>query len=332
MRTLPCLCALILVGCEPIVHDELNEALLSVRQGTGPDDVWAFGSDLGDGPAMHHWDGDEWSQIDTADIAGNDLWWGFPTASQVFLAGSNGLVGRYDRADGTFEIAEGVDPALTFFGIWGPSDRDVWAVGGGIGTSLPPAVHRWNGTQWMPWAPPTGPGDDGNVYFKVHGTGPDDIWIVGNRGQALRWDGDALQDTGAADVMGDGSGNAPSLLTVDAGGDTPIAVGGAGEGVILHWNDSDGTWTPNNPEFAPALLGVCSGPDGALRAVGGQGSVYAWDGGSWQQWERGITHLGLHACLFDDDGGFWTGGGSIAAAPLDDGVLIYEGPTRLPAP
>ena len=75
-----------------------------------------------------------------------------------------------------------------------------------------------------------------------------------------------------------------------------------------------------------------AGPDGALRAVGGQGSVYDWDGGAWTQWERGITTFDLHVCAFDDEGGFWAGGGAIASAPLDHGVLIYHGRANVPAP
>jgi hypothetical protein len=322
--------AALAMGCEPVIIDGLDGAILSVRA-VSPDDVWLFGADDGDGPTLMSWDGSSWERHDTSDLAGHDLWWGQATADRVFLAGSGGLVGVFDRSDGTIEVADGIDEDLTFFGVWGATADDVWAVGGGIGTALPPAVQRWDGTSWSAWEDPAGPGPDGGVYFKVHGSAADDVWIVGNQGTALRWDGTTLADTGAAELIQDDSGNAPSLLTIDVGA-TPVAVGGAGQGVILHWDESTSSWTLREPEFAPGLLGVCSGPNGALRAVGGQGSVYDWDGSTWNQWERGITFLGLHGCLIDDDGGFWTGGGSIAAEPLVDGILIYDGPALVKQP
>ncbi len=333
MRALPSLSsavvAAVLVGCNPVVIEDLDEALLAVRS-TSPDDVWAFGADAGAGPLILHWDGSAWERIDTSDLVGQDLWWGHPTEDSVFLAGSAGLVGVLDRASGTIVTAEGIDPALTFFGVWGMSATDVWAVGGGIGTGLPPAAQRWDGTSWTAWEDPAGPGAEGSVYFKVHGTAADDVWIVGNRGFASRWDGTTLTDTGAAAVLGDGSSNVPSLLTIDVQGEFPVAVGGAGVGEIMHWDGAG--WVRNNPEFAPGMLGVCSGPDGALRSVGGQGSVYDWDGSAWVQWERGLTYKGLHGCRIDADGGFWAAGGSIAAAPLDDGILIYDGPAVVKQP
>jgi len=317
------------LGCNPVVIEELDEAVLAVRS-TSPSDVWAFGADAGAGPLALHWDGSAWERIDTSSLTGMDLWWGHPTEDQVFLAGSEGLVAILDRPSGAITAAEGIDPAHTFFGVWGPSSTDIWAVGGAIGAGLPPAAQRWDGTAWTPWEDPAGPGEEGDVYFKVHGTSASDVWIVGNRGIASRWDGTTLTDTDAASVIADDAGNAPSLLTIDVGGDAPVAVGGAGVGEIIRWNGS--AWMRESPDFAPGMLGVCSGPDGALRAVGGQGSVYDFDGSTWEQWERGITFKGLHGCLIDADGGFWTGGGSIAAAPLDDGILIYDGPAAVKQP
>lgn len=329
MRFVSMVLVVCLTGCIPVVHEELAEAILSVRS-VAPDDVWVFGSDAGAGPLMLHWDGSAWDRVDTTSLIGQDLWWGHPTADEVFLAGSGGLVGVFDRTSETIVVQSGIDPALTFFGVWGTSPTDVWAVGGGIGAGLPPAVQRWDGSTWTPWEDPAGPGDEGAVYFKVDGTSSTDVWIVGSRGIASRWDGTTLSDTGAAALIADDDGNSPSLLTVDVQGEFPIAVGGSGLGLILHWDGA--TWVPHNPDFAPGMLGVCSGPEGALRAVGSQGAMYDWDGSAWTQWERGITYKGVHGCAYDSDGGFWAGGGSIASAPLDDGVLLYEGLQNVKAP
>ena len=54
-----------------VVHSP-DAALLSIH-GTSATNVYAVGADGGDGPIVIHWDGNDWTKINTG-LTG-DLWW-----------------------------------------------------------------------------------------------------------------------------------------------------------------------------------------------------------------------------------------------------------------
>jgi hypothetical protein len=193
---------------------------------------------------------------------------------------------------------------------------------GGQGT---PALYRRIDGIWGPWEDSTlGAGEAGTSYFKVHGTQADDLWIVGDHGVALHWDGVALVRV-ATDTDVDTS-TAP-LLTVHTGGEFPIAVGGLGNGVVLEYQD--GAWHDATPQFQPGLNGVCASSTKAW-SVGLSGSRAARaDDGSWSTDADSdllpVTVQDWHGCAIDADGGLWMVGGAIASRPLTHGVVGYEG-------
>ena len=168
-----------------------------------------------------------------------------------------------------------------------------------------------------------GLGEDRDIYFKVHGSAEDDLRIVGTGGTALHWDGTALAAV-ATDAQ-TGTSTAP-LLTIDAGGDRPIAVGGAGNGLILEYNGDE--WHDLSPDFQPGFNGVCTGADAAW-AVGQYGARAAREDDGWvSDSDRSVTPSSVqdwHACAIDHNGGLWTVGGRIASRPLIDGVVGYQG-------
>lgn len=331
----PCLDAPCLVG------EDLAQGLLSVRA-RADDDVWVVGSSPApdseggaSGPLAAHWDGAEWEGLDTSAWDGIELWWAHATSDEVVLVGSQGTVLEHDRGSGGLEQVVDVGAGATFFGVWGADADDLWAVGEGAerpdqdgdGEPEPPLPLLWRRTDgaWAAWEDPAfGPGEPRQLYFKVHGTAADDIWIVGSGGTALHWDGTALTATVTdADVD---TANAP-LLTVDAGGERPYAVGGAGAGLILELDGAD--WRDRSPEFQPGFNGVCTGPGGVAAAVGRSGARALRVDGEWlPDLDNGVepaTLLDFHACDYSPGGALWTVGGRLASRPLGQGVIVYSG-------
>lgn len=304
-----------------LVAEELPEALLSVRA-TASNDVWIVGADQGEGPAVLQWDGADFIRHDSTAIADVDLWWVHPTADAVWLAGSGGFIGSLDRDSGAIDTVPGPDPALTFFGLWGASADDLWAVGAAIGTGDPPAIWRNVSGDWAavdlsaePWMA------DGLSLFKVHGSAADDVWIVGSDGLIVHWDGAAFTDTAPADLD-------DNLLTVELGSEGPIVVGGLNQGLIFEWDGSD--WSEVAPDLTPALNGICQGS--ATVAVGRWGGVARKGADGWALDSEALTLLDYHACLTTDDGAIWAVGGHISSNPLNDGLIAYEGPSEVPSP
>ena len=316
------LCALSLFGCTAqfkLVTEDQDGALLSVR-GTGPDDVWVCGADGGTGPEWLHWDGTAWERIDTSSYAGVDLWWLAVRPDRVTAVGSGGTILTLDRESGDI-VSEGPGGDATFFGV---IDDGVtrWAVGGNPAATVAPLLWRNTTGAWEDAQAASGVGSDGDVFFKIAGSG-DDLVLVGNFGLSMRFDGTAWTelDTGT-DV---------SLLTVDVGAEQTVGVGGAGNGVILHLES--GAWVDRSPELQPGINGVCSG-GGRLRAVGATDSMHTWEEGAWTTPSPSElpTNLFLdyHGCWFDSDGTFWGVGGNLFT--LTRGFLVREGVGTVPEP
>jgi hypothetical protein len=125
----------------------------------GPDDVWAMGSHVS-GPAAtptaRHWDGTAWTTA------------------------------KLDLPHGPVSISSIYD-AKAF------APDDVWAVGSWMGED--PFVQHWDGKAWHAVQVPPLVGTE-RILTGVDGTGPDDIWIVGQRddqgqqrGVVLHFDG-----------------------------------------------------------------------------------------------------------------------------------------------
>ncbi|MCO4773210.1 MAG: hypothetical protein KDA24_24465 [Deltaproteobacteria bacterium] len=306
----------LLLGCPAegliVVGDELPGALLSVR-GAAEDDVWMCGADGGDGPALLHWDGSAWERFDTSGFAGVDLWWLHVGGTRVTAVGTGGTIVALDRTSGDITDLGGPGGDGIFFGVWGPSEDDLWAVGGDPAGASMPLLWRDTGSGWADAL--GGLGEVGQTYFKVHGSGSEAV-IVGSGGLTLRNEGSgfALLDSPVSD----------SLLTVDVGAEQTVAVGGAGNGLALHLED--GAWVDRSPEFQPAINGVCSG-GGGLRAVGARDTLHTWADGAWTSPEPGElpTNLALdyHACWIGPGGTFWGVGGDLIR--LERGFVVREG-------
>ncbi len=317
-----------LVGCSPcdrpegcVVGEDLSGALLSVRA-PEPGDVWMVGAsatpDDGAGPLVLHREGDELVRIDTSEFAGAELWWAWIADDEAVFVGDGGTIVELDRGSGALTSVSGPDAETTFFGVWGASPDDVWAVGQTQGGSGPPALWRRTDGTWAAFDAGL-PSEDGDVYFKVHGTSASDVWLVGSAGTSAHWDGTAWS------AVETGHPTAP-LLTVDTSGERPIAVGGAGNGIVLEYDGS--AWLDVSPDFQPGFNGVCAGA-GTAWAVGQFGARAQRIDGVWVSDDEAdiepSTLQDWHGCAIEPDGTLWMVGGALASRPLDAGVVVYVG-------
>jgi hypothetical protein len=123
------------------------------------------------------------------------------------------------------------------------------------------------------------PSGTGNDLYGVWGSGPNDVWAVGAGGTVLHWNGTAW--TGVS------SGTTNYLRSVWGSGASDVwAVGDAG--TILHWNGTAWTRASGPPD---SLEGVWGSGTGDVWAVGEFGTVLHWnDGTAWTCVSIGTTN------------------------------------------
>lgn len=292
------------------VARDLPAGLLSVW-GTSADDVYVVGGDTGDGqgPLIAHYDGTSWTRLESGHTG--DLWWVFGFAGgPVYMGGEGGAILRYEQGSFTRMQTPGTG---TIFGIWGADPENVWAVGGSLGGAGGGFAWRLNGDSWVaaPELPATIP--ERVALWKVFGRAPDDAWMVGTNGIALRWDGSTLTEVN--------TGVNESLFTVHADADRYLAVGGFGSAIVLE--STGDTWHDITPdEHMPGLVGVCTVGDKAF-VVGHEGTI-AEQRGEWQLESLTLEET-FHSVWVDPDGGVWAVGGQVLTLPLVNGVVVYSG-------
>jgi hypothetical protein len=294
-----------------VVEEELDSALISVW-GSAEDDVWAVGSDRGEGPLVLHWDGQKLEKLDTG--ATGDLWWVYGFADgPVFMGGAGGNILRYE--DGEFAPTSTPRDDVTVFGLWGSSPQDMWAVGASDGGADGAFAWRLEVDEWLD--APGFPEDlaTDKALWKVWGSAADDVWLVGTAGVAVHWDGSSFE---TANV-----GGGESLFTVHYGGGRFVAVGGGVSGLVFE-NDGEG-WQPAEHDALYALIGVHVTSRGRGYAVGRFGAVVEERDGKWQDTEGPDTIRTLHSVWADPAGGLWTVGGELDVRPMVAGVLAYRG-------
>ena len=310
------------VGGPRMVADRLDPLVLGVW-GASDDDVWFAGGSAGaDGRYLAHFDGDTVAPVTTP--TGPILWWVWGAdADRVWTCGGTAAIlarrdGRWRRE--TVDLSSEDKEITTLWGMWGSGPYDLWAVGGSPDRFGPKGlVLRSNGDgQWRRVETPVEGVDDGAILYKVWGSGPDDVHIVGERGVALHWDGDSIQRVETPfDTL---------LFTVHGRSDGPVlAVGGQGsQAVALRWDGE--RWIDDEPPtIDQPFNGVFVEPDGSAWVVGASGGYYRRSvDGIWTAHahpaSRSGDRLTTHAVWAGAS--VWTVGGFIAAGA--DGFIATD--------
>ena len=285
-----------------------------------PSDVYAVGADKGAGPLVMHFDGSRWSEIRTGEHG--DLWWVQALADgPVLMGGAGGMVLRYDGTH--FERL--ATPGLgrqTVYGVWGKRGDDFYAVGSASGRSGFVWHYRHGAfeNEALPLEELAAGTGEPPGFFKVFGLG-DDVWVVGSGGKVLHRAGQ-----GAFAIVPTTTKN--TLFTVHGTGHRLLAVGGAGNGVLLDSPDGN-----TLRDVSPICAGLIQG-------------VFATASGDWASGERGMIYMrpdpsapfaavdhglampatsSLHSIFVDSSGGVWSAGGNVLTPALDGGMLIHYG-------
>lgn len=205
--------------------------------------------------------------------------------TNVWVTG-NGPILRYD---GTSWTSVFDDSLSTFGSLWATSPTDAWAVGyyPGPNSMLAGSIAHWDGAAWadVKNAPAT------NQLFRVWGSGPSDVWVVGDEvvgggleAIILHFDGsawsiaytEAIQDFGS--VWGSG----------------PDDVWASGLGDTVHFDGK--TWSKAGPTSA------------SVHAFG------LWGTGPRDVWAWGTEDGGDNGEIFHYDGSRWSAGTPLGAS------------------
>ena len=129
------------------------------------------GHDYGDNTLIAYYDGQEWtSEVLSSSAYGefNDVWMSPDPQSplQAVAVGYSGRCYTYDGATWTTCALESND---NLNGVWGDGQGGIWLVGA-YGQ-----LSAWNGTAFAP----LDIGQASEYLFDVQGTGPNDVWVLG---------------------------------------------------------------------------------------------------------------------------------------------------------
>jgi hypothetical protein len=301
-----------------LLASELPSALLSVS-GRSATDIYAVGADKGHGPLVLHFDGKTWKELRTGQHG--DLWWVWPLPNgPVLMSGAGGMVLAFDGA--RFERMQ--TPGLgrqTVYGVWGAGPDDFYAVGSAGGRNG--FIWHHHGGRFeqetLPLDIPRIAGGELPGFFKVFGQG-EDVWVVGAGGTIVHRAGQGpfrVVPTTTKDT----------IFTIHGTGDRLIAVGGAGNGVLL--DGTKGIFHDASPPAAGLLQGVFAG-EGADWASGERGFVYRRSKAdtAFAVVDHGLAlpaTSSLHSIFVDGSGGVWSAGGNVLSPALDNGMLIHYG-------
>lgn len=260
------------------------------------EDRWIVGGTADEGRILHY-DGSTIQPIDHgAEVQMLNWVHAFDAPDLIAVGNGGGVLIGDGFTWGQVDVATDAD----LWGAWGASSSDVWVVGGG---EAGPVILRDTGDGFEPMDLP--PLDESvKVLFKVWGSGPDDVFIVGQAGTILHWDGTALEQM-EVDLEQD-------LIGIwGTGPDRVAVVGGRISGAIALWDGE--SWRTLQPEGMPGLNGVWLRDDSVhVAGVAGSAAVVDFESGRLGESYFLETIVFLHAIAGTPDGVITTVGGDFS--------------------
>lgn len=178
--------------------------------------------------------------------------------------------------------------------VWGDSAQDVFVVGGPLGNSGYEALAlHFDGSAWRDLAP-----GGSDTFWWVAGLSAQDVWMVGENGRITHYDGSGFQEhtsSTTATIWGVWPFAADDVWAV-AG--TPGGGMAEPNDIVLHYDGSSWTQVPLPTEYGVALNKVWGPSPDELYAVGENGTIWHYKGGSWMD-ESGAasgTLFTVHGC------------------------------------
>lgn len=258
-----------------IVHYD-GSSWSTMASGTTADlfGVWgASGSDVfasGRKGTILRRNGSTWVPMSTGvslDLGASGASWG-TSASNVFVTYGN-IILHYDGSSWSQMVTGSV---LGFYGLWGSSGSDVFAVGN------EGAIFHYDGATWSAVG-----GGIVNWRGAVWGSGAKDVFSVGGQGTILHYDGakwSSMTTTSYDDLY----------AVWGSGASDVFAVGNPG--TILHYDGSN--WSAMSSGTTKYLLGVWGSSGQDVFVVGDAGTILHYDGGAWSAMTSGAG-VNLHA-------------------------------------
>lgn len=316
-RLLPVLA--LLVACPPGVDTTWDPAydatdtgwLLSTWSPDG-DVRYAVGGQPEAGVVMSD-AGGEWAPVDTGlDVPLLNWVYGFGP-DDLWVVGNGGTILHWD---GSAWSAIESSTTEDLWGVWGASPSDIWAVGGSGFPEATATLLHYDGAAWATVELPTLERPGVRALFKVWGTGADDVFIVGQRGTLLRWDGSTLRE----ELVG----TSDDLISVwGTGPDRVAVVGGRSNGVISVWDGTE--WRTQSLSPLPGLNGIWMGDRDTIHVVGIEGTIATVDFES-LEYEEALpaTFETFHAVFGDASRRLTAVGGNFASSSGEYVGIAYE--------
>jgi hypothetical protein len=266
----------------------------------GPNDVWACGDKMVQGPAgflgthimVMHWDGSSWTMMNTPVFdGGGDILFGVKAIAHddVWFFGDAIYVGpsspdlaialHWNGSTFEFKPVPGVNPQTSGFGDGNSlragsalSPTDIWAVGAASDGDSMPAGHsqiqHWNGSTWQ-----NIPGPSPGVWHDLNAVvaiAPNDVWAGGDYFDGSSYAGLALHYNGSSWTQVAIPGGVSEFVAF-ASNDV-YAAGSA----IMHWDGASWTTVDSFPQVNSATqaglsaIGPCELWTGGRQLVGDQ--------------------------------------------------------------
>lgn len=317
---------LMLSGC-PDPDDDLDSTLWSTAfdasaggwllnvGGSGPAQLFAVGGELNGGSTIMGFDGSSWSAVDT----GLDLpllnWVHATSATDVTIVGQEGTIVHFD---GSVWTKTDAPRDQNLWGVWGASSDDLWAVGGNARSDGDATILRYDGTSWTEVTIPELQKANVRAFFKVWGTSADNVYMVGQNGAVLHWDGATLTEelVGASDDL---------IALWGTGPDEIVAVGGRSNGIVSVFDGTE--WRTENLSPLPGLNGVWMRTPGVAHIAGARGTLATLDTTTFTVTVAAevITPNDFHA-VFGDGAGtiFGVGGNLFSVAGPFEGLALQR--------
>jgi hypothetical protein len=161
---------------------------------------------------------------------------------------------------------------------WGAGPSDLYVVGGPLGnTGFEAVALHFDGAAWTKLSP-----GGADSFWWVYGTGPTDVWMVGDNGRITHWDGAAFVESPRMTTARIWGVWAASPTDAWAVGGTPEGGTAAPNDLVYHW---DGTgWSQVTLPGAPlgrSLNKVWGTSSEDLYVVGEDATVWHRTGTTW---------------------------------------------------